>query len=258
MKYLLEYACISHIGKCRSNNQDNFSCTGSFMECENVGTSEPICSRTDTATPRLFAVFDGMGGEYQGEVASYIASRKAAGLNVFTEKPPEDILSLCKNINVEICQYADRNGIPSMGTTAAILLFDKRRIHLCNIGDSKIFRWSKDGLEQLSEDHLGIAAFGAKPPLSQNLGIPETELIIAPYTVSGYYNIGDKYLICSDGLTDMVSLETIKTVLCDNSPCAAAFMLTEEALNNGGKDNITLIVIEIQRQKFSWKELFGK
>ena len=189
-----------------------------------------------------------MGGECHGEIASYLASKRAASLDTYSDNPIEDLLRLCKDANDDICRYALENQIPSMGTTAAILLFDKRRIHLCNIGDSKIFRCSEDGLEQISEDHLGVAAFGLKPPLSQNLGIPESELVIAPYTTSGYYNVGDKYLICSDGLTDMVPPETIRRILHNNPPNRAVEALTEEALKNGGKDNITIVVVEIFRK----------
>lgn len=258
MKYLLEYACESNIGKCRTNNQDNFSCLGTFLESENTGTTEAICAQVDLSIPRVFGVFDGMGGECHGEIASYLASKRAASLDTYSDNPIEDLLRLCKDANDDICRYALENQIPSMGTTAAILLFDKRRIHLCNIGDSKIFRCSEDGLEQISEDHLGVAAFGLKPPLSQNLGIPESELVIAPYTTSGYYNVGDKYLICSDGLTDMVPPETIRRILHNNPPNRAVEALTEEALKNGGKDNITIVVVEIQRSKYFWKNIFRK
>ena len=67
-----------------------------------------------------------------------------------------------------------------MGTTAAILVFGKREIGLCNIGDSKIFRFAQNRLEQISVDHYAVGVYGRKPPLSQNLGIPEKELLIDP------------------------------------------------------------------------------
>lgn len=258
MVYLLEYACTSNIGKCRMNNEDNFTCMGTYLESDNTGTQELLSSKTDTSVFRLFGVFDGMGGEYHGEIASYLASKRAASFKECSDNPIEDLINLCKDANEDICKYASENEIPSMGTTAAILLFDKKRIYLCNIGDSRIYRYSEDGLEQISEDHLGVAAFGIKPPLSQNLGIPEDELVIEPYTTSGYYNTGDKYLICSDGLTDMVTPEEVKTILHKNSPSKAASILTDEALKNGGKDNITVIVIEIQRSNGFWKNLFRK
>lgn len=254
VSYLLEYACISHIGKCRANNQDNFVCMNIGLESNNRGTKETVCNQVFVKSPCVFGVFDGMGGEYNGEIAAYLASKRAITFDFSSERPIDNLLDFCKSANEDICRYTEENQIPFAGTTAAVLLFDKKRIHLCNIGDSKIYRYSENILVQLSEDHLGVAAFGLKPPLTQNLGIPESELIISPYTASMSYHTGDKYLICSDGLSDMVPTDTIANILKNASPFEAAEHLTIEALNHGGKDNITLIVIEIQcaKKPLSW------
>ena len=135
-----------------------------------------------------------------------------------------------------------------MGTTAAMLVFADKEIALCNIGDSKIFRLYDGSLEQISKDHVGVSAFGVKPPLSQNLGIPPSELVIAPYFARGAYNDGDVYLICSDGLTDMVSVEEITEVLVSKPIEEAITLLLDKALANGGKDNTTIILCKIERQ----------
>ena len=87
-----------------------------------------------------------------------------------------------------------------------------------------------------------------KPPLSQNLGIPPNELVIDPYLARGAYNDGDVYLICSDGLTDMVSTEEITQVLISEPIEEAITLLLDKALANGGKDNTTIILIKIERQ----------
>ena len=105
-------------------------------------------------------------------------------------------------------------------------------------------------LEQISKDHVAVAAFGVKPPLSQNLGIPPTELIIDPYLAQGAYNDGDVYLICSDGLTDMVPTEEISGVLASKPVDGACMELLEKALANGGRDNITVVLCRIERE--SW------
>ena len=100
-------------------------------------------------------------------------------------------------------------------------------------------------------DHVAVAAFGAKPPLSQNLGIPPNELLIDPYLARGPYNDGDTYLISSDGLTDMVSVDEITEVLVSAPIEASITQLLEKALANGGKDNTTIILCKIERQ-FGW------
>ena len=97
-------------------------------------------------------------------------------------------------------------------------------------------------------DHVAVAAFGVKPPLSQNLGIPPNELVIDPYLARGSYNDGDTYLICSDGLTDMVSVEDITEVLNSNPIEDAISTLLDKALADGGKDNTTIILCKIERQ----------
>ena len=105
-------------------------------------------------------------------------------------------------------------------------------------------------------DHIAVAAFGVKPPLSQNLGIPPDELVIDPYFARGSYNDGDIYLICSDGLTDMVSADGITEVLVSTPIEDAITKLLDKALANGGKDNTTIILCKIERQSewfFSWK-----
>ena len=249
MKYLLEYACISSVGKCRINNQDNFSCAGIYLKMDHAGTNEPLYAQIDVQTPRLFGVFDGMGGEEHGEIAAFLASKKAGSLSAFSDMPADDLIRFCKDANEEICRYAAENQIPAMGTTAAILLFDGKRFFLCNIGDSKIFRYSENGLEQLSEDHLGAAFSGQKPPLSQNLGIPEDEMIIEPYLAHGAYRDGDLYLICSDGLTDMVTTEEIAETAAGAPVEEACMALLEKALSHGGKDNVTIILCRIERRR---------
>lgn len=191
-----------------------------------------------------------MGGEECGEIASYIAAKNAATLKL-GKNVIDDLVNYCHKANGDICDYASSHEILSMGTTAAMLAFTQKELVLCNIGDSKIFRFCEGILEQISMDHVAVAAFGVKPPLSQNLGIPPTELIIDPYLSRGPYNDGDIYLICSDGLTDMVSVAEITEVLATTAINEAVAMLLDKALTNGGKDNVTIILCKIERQS-SW------
>ena len=257
MGYHIHYACVSHVGKIRSMNQDNFICDGHYMQSRNDETKFPLCGTKTSDEISVFGVFDGMGGEECGEVASYIASQNAAALEIEND-PTDELLAFCQKANADICSYIDENELSSMGTTAAMLVFTPKFVTLCNIGDSKVFRFSDGVLEQISQDHLAIAAFGVKPPLSQNLGIPSEEMLIDPYLAQGSYHHRDMYLICSDGLTDMVSNEEIGEVLKAFSPAECANILVEKALENGGRDTITLIVLEIQRQKNKLLQFLSK
>ena len=255
MAYKIEYYYASSIGKCRKANQDNFSCNGKYMESENQGTGGVKEGVVSVKERPVFGVFDGMGGEERGEMAAFIASKHMAEFSFSKEGSEKGFFDFCSQANRQICQYAEENQVSSMGTTAAILRFEKKKSCLCNIGDSKIFLFDGSNLTQLSYDHVGIAAFGRKPPLTQNLVIPEEEMIIEPYVAAGEYKDGEVYLICSDGITDMLPNQQIQQILTEDPGRTAAEKLLEGALINGGRDNITFILMYVKKKKLS---LFGR
>lgn len=250
MHFKIKFSCTSHIGKCRKINQDNYVCQGRFAELDDK-SEYPMTGSFSVDDGELMGVFDGMGGEMCGEQAAYIAAKEAAQTQI-ASKPSETLYEFCKKANALICDYADKNQIDFMGTTAAILAFDRNGVILCNIGDSKIFRYTDSILKQISKDHLTESVYGTKPQLYQNLGIPTDEMIIEPFFACGKYHKGDIYLICSDGLTDMLSNEEITEVLRDNTFEEMPRLLLEKALENGGKDNITFILCKIERERFSF------
>ena len=252
MKYEIEYSCVCDIGKCRKINQDNFICKEIYRDKSLQKINYPIKDSISPSERKILGVFDGMGGEECGEIASFIAAKCASSVEL-SNKADEDLLNFCMNANEQICNYATENNITSMGTTAAILGFVPKGIFLCNIGDSKIFRFSDRKLEQISKDHLGISMSGMKPPLSQSLGIPPSEFMIEPYVAQGSYIDQDIYLICSDGLTDMISKKRIQEILCEIPFEELTQYLLNEAMVKGGKDNITIITCKITRQQILQK-----
>lgn len=233
----VRYSVGSHVGLRRSINQDNYSVNGRIKHGEQHSS---FCGVIE-GFPALLAVFDGMGGEERGEEASLIAAKTAAEHRLAGD-PEECLEALCFEANRRICRFADENGVFSMGTTAAMLGFDKDCVTVCNIGDSRIYRMIRGRLIQISEDHVSASFGGRKPPLSQNLGIPEEELEIEPYTALLEVSPGDEFLICSDGLTDMVGEEQIAETLLFEKTEDAADKLITAALENGGRDNVTVIV----------------
>ena len=255
MHYKIHYSCLSHIGNVRNTNQDNFICDKHYMDIRDTRIEFPLFGTKMSNDTSVFGIFDGMGGEECGEVASYIASKNAFNIKIGKDTIA-DLFQFCCKANDDICTYATLNDVLSMGTTAAMLVFTSKGVTLCNIGDSKIFRLHNSILEQISKDHVSISVFGMKPPLSQNLGIPPKELLIDPYFARGVYNDGDIYLICSDGLTDMISVNEITKVLIAKPIEEAITVLLDKALANGGKDNITIILCKIEcqfRYFFKWK-----
>ena len=251
MAYKIEYYYTSHPGRVRKVNQDNFICMEEFLSYRNKGTEGIRSGDVSNTEMPEFGIFDGMGGEQCGEKASYLAAQAMTELKK-TGNPEEALEQFCRNANRKICEYTKENGLTSMGTTAAVLWMHKKRIHLCNLGDSRIFQFSGGKLQQISYDHVSVAMPGKKPPLLQNLGIPEDEMIISPYFATGEYQKGDVFLISSDGLTDMVEESEIAGILSDADRPAVAQMLLQKALDNGGKDNVSFILLYIEREKIKW------
>lgn len=250
MNYTIEYAWLTHPSLCRKMNQDNLICGRHYLPLPEDGkqTDGPLFGRAAPDPPLLLGVFDGMGGEEHGEIAAHLAAQTAAELPL-TSPPLEELSNLCRTANHAICSYAASHGICSTGTTAAMLLFSAEEVSLCNLGDSKIFLYADGVLKQISEDHVSVGVFGRKPPLSQNLGIPPSELTLKPYFARGAYHDGDLYLICSDGLTDMVPLDELEVLFARLPFAELPSALLRAALDGGGKDNITLILCRVQKEK---------
>ncbi|MCR4740016.1 MAG: protein phosphatase 2C domain-containing protein [Lachnospiraceae bacterium] len=258
-RYEVSYCLICDIGKIRKINQDNFIADGVYLKNHESSMGEPLRGESDAGKDLLLGVFDGMGGEECGEMASLIASECAARTVRADGTAPVDLLlDLCTRANERIYRYAADNNIESMGTTGAMLYFSKDGISLCNIGDSRIFRFVSGELKQISIDHVAPYKIGGKPPLSQNLGIPPEEMQIDPYVATGEYWDGDVYLICSDGLTDMVQEDEIARVLSAYSIWDAVPKLLREAIENGGKDNITIILCRVKKKRSGFFDLFGR
>lgn len=259
MAYQIEYAYTCHIGKVRNNNEDNFWCCGESLDSENKGMSHIRSGRAKQTELPLLAVFDGMGGESCGEMAAFLAAESCGQYynekkKKFSENPELFMNELCNQMNHAVCSYGEQNKINSMGTTAAILAFGSEEVYSCNLGDSRIYEVSPTGqLHQISQDHvLGGGRFG-KPPLTQYLGIPEESMGLEPTIISQQAEIGTRYLICSDGITDMLSDGELADILTrEISVSETVELLVERALIKGGRDNITVILCELAEQKKNW------
>ena len=254
MAYQIEYAYTCHIGKIRNNNEDNFWCCGDSLEAQNQGMSHIRSGYMKQSEYPLLAVFDGMGGESCGEMAAFLAA-EACGEHFKTAKDgirndPEEFLNeICESMNQAICDYGRSNKINSMGTTAALLAFAEDAVYSCNLGDSRIYKSDREKFYQISQDHvLGRSLFG-KAPLTQYLGMEEENLQLEPSISRQEIKIGDRFLLCSDGITDMLSDGEIADILSRDIPVAKTVeILVDRALKKGGRDNITVVLCEIMEQ----------
>jgi protein phosphatase len=255
MTYQINYAYTCHTGRVRPNNEDNFWCCGSQMPVEHQGMQTIFTGSISRFDSPVFAVFDGMGGESCGEIASGIAAeecgRQYEKNKKKIKKDPEDFIrNAVSAMNTAVCRYEEENKIHSMGTTMAMAVFGNRAIHLCNLGDSRIYYLHNGQIHQLSTDHvMGGNLFG-KAPLTQYLGIPETAMALEVLPVENDYCGADRYLLCTDGMTDMLTDAEIAGILTRESAVEETVqILLEESLQKGGRDNVTIILCEVREQE---------
>ena len=162
------------------------------------------------------------------------------------KEPVAFLTGACENMNEAVCRYSRENCINSMGTTMALLSFSEKAIYACNLGDSRIYRHFQGKLRQISTDHVIGGKMLGKAPLTQYLGFQEENMALEPSIVEIGYQTGSSYLICSDGVTDMLSDEEIREILGKNSTAEEKVEeLLEMALAKGGRDNVTMVLAQI-------------
>ena len=251
----------SDIGNYRGNNEDNLLFLDRVLPLDHIGTEGLLKASASVSMPLFLAAFDGMGGEANGEVASYAAAKDL--LNWISEHPhlgkmtDVSLLDACVSMNDAVCNATKQYKSARMGTTIAMVVLTKEKLLCCNVGDSKVFSWKSGTLTQVSIDHnnedmlkqLGIQE--KKPQLTQYIGVPPNVFEIQPSIRAVPYNVIKRFLICSDGLTDMVSIEDITDIMSGTDIGDVCNNLVDAANDAGGHDNITVIVGEIQQPAFS-------
>lgn len=250
--YKVEAACISHMGYIRENNEDNFYFKGRFLNREHGTMKEPLTDIFSTGNIHSAAVFDGMGGENAGETASYVAAQTFSDACHIQNISKSGFKKIIDALNTEICSEAEKENLGQIGTTATVLFFDGNFVYITNIGDSPAFILRSNRLKLISEKHTNEEFLklsnmkNKRPALTQFLGIPKYEMLIEPYIAGMEMQTGDVFLICSDGLTDMVSEEEIQRILSEHMNADDMVMrLLEEALLKGGRDNVTIICCKV-------------
>ena len=250
MAFILDAACLCHTGRIRKNNEDNFFFHAQILKAENDGMECPAVMWEKLHRDCCLAVFDGMGGENFGELASYAAAeymqksvRKGRGWFVPVRKY---LQTLCTGTNEAVVGKAEELCTDRMGSTLAALYVSNKRVYACNLGDSRAYRLRGEVLRQLSKDHVGKREGCQKAPLIQYLGIDPEYCRIEAFIAEDKLKKGDQYLLCSDGLTDMLTDPEITDILKKKQSVQETVReLTDKALENGGKDNVTAIVCRI-------------
>ncbi|MBW8766540.1 MAG: serine/threonine-protein phosphatase [Geodermatophilales bacterium] len=235
MSLVLRYAARSDRGLIRGNNQDSVY-----------------------AGPRLLAVADGMGGHAAGDVASKVVI--AALEHLDDDAPSGDLLQSLREAVFEGSEHLrevirESPQLEGMGTTLTAILFAGGRLALCHVGDSRAYLVRDGVLSQITHDDTFVQTLiddGRITPEEAN-SHPQRSLLlralngqdVEPDLSMREARAGDRYLLCSDGLSGVVSEETLAEALKDPDPESTADRLIELALRSGGPDNVTVIVADV-------------
>lgn len=245
---MVEYIAVtalSHVGLVREHNEDSLV-IGPWTLCGTT-TRSPQTLVFPLGRPLVVAVADGLGGQPAGEVASELVVRELAllGPTMDGAEAVEDALNLCNRAVHGAA--AGRPELTSMGTTVAGTLVMAESLLSFNVGDSKVFHVTDDGLRQISVDDSPPPLPGHRTTsaVTQALGGSRAEHVLTPHVAAFPLTTGDRYLVCTDGLTDPVPDEVIEEVLRAHDDGKAAFELWRAAIEAGGPDNITLALVRI-------------
>ena len=235
MSLVLRYAARSDRGLVRANNEDSVY-----------------------AGARLLALADGMGGHAAGEVASQLVIAALAHLD--DDEPGGDLLAkldtAVRSGNAAIAAQVEAEPeLEGMGTTLTAILFAGDRIGLVHIGDSRGYLLRDGELNQITKDDTFVQTLVDEGRITREEAHshPQRSLImraltgheVEPTLTMREARAGDRYLLCSDGLSDPVSDETIQEALQIPDVAEAAYRLIELALRGGGPDNVTVVVADV-------------
>jgi serine/threonine protein phosphatase PrpC len=256
MNYSVRGAWICHTGKVRRANEDSCLAGG---ECFSGSSREPGPILIP-AGPWIVAVSDGIGGHCGGAEASQEVVRSLAECARVT---PLAVSETLQKLNRRLCERGcSESALTGMGATVAGIGSGGRGLFAFNVGDSRVYRQDDDRLVQITRDDSEAEDLidqgflqpcdGPRPgflhALTQAVGGREVVVEIETHIHPLQVDKRARFLICSDGLTDMVHTPEILRILLENPDAeAAAQSLFYEAMAAGGIDNITLAVIEVER-----------
>lgn len=263
MKIRARAAVCNHMGNVRKNNEDAFFLNGFYLPLEQM--DEGGAYTADASTPhQVYAVCDGMGGEAAGEMASFTMAASLSGLMesiVPGKSVRTEINKAVQEANHTVCMLNK-----GAGCTLALLCLHEGKATVAWLGDSRIYLLQEEKLFRLSEDHtqsqrllnMGVLdeaeakKHTMRHVLTRYIGMDMADLLLQPsYGEELMLKKSDVFLLCSDGLFDMVEEEHFAAYL-SQEPARAAASLVEAALAAGGKDNVTAMVVRIEECKRRW------
>ena len=241
-RLLMEVTAVTHRGRVRAHNEDTVA-VGSWTCGESMDT--PRRSVHDVAGATLVLVADGMGGHVGGREASRRAAQTLVRL-LPGNAGPAKVAGAVRAVNRELFAAADEEPtLRGMGTTVAGIVAMRDRTVWFNVGDSRVYSVRQGFVRQLSVDDVPAWAASASGRITQALGGADAYLEIDPHVGSESTRPGRRYLLCSDGLTGAVPLETIERALSGDDRGMVGELL-ESTLTAGAPDNVSIVVATVR------------
>jgi len=231
----LRAGVVSDCGNVRSANEDSF-----------------------LLRPGLYAVCDGMGGARAGEVASQMACLGLMGVDPASADMDELRQAIVAANKAIVQRSTTEPELLGMGTTMTAALLTDDSLTVAHVGDSRAYLLHGGKLEQVTADHSWVGEMVRRGEITQEQAARHphrsvitkalgTDMILEPDMLKLQVEPGDRVLVCSDGLTGMVDDETIAALLSAGTDAqTTAQALVDAALKNGGEDNVTVVVVEVE------------
>lgn len=238
----LRVSAITHRGTTRTENQDRVCVNGWTTASSMDAAFETVICPDDKC---VVMVADGMGGRNGGEIASQIAIQFLS-VGVLDAANLAELDQVIIDANKHLCDQMT-DATKGMGTTIAGLWFHEGAARYFNVGDSRVYRFDQSGIYQLSKDDTMEAYLGVKKnssTLLQVLGGSNPESEIEPHIGSLLLKAETGFFLCSDGISDLIADDEILDMLRSHGNNAADG-LSRLALERGGHDNLTAVVVSV-------------
>ena len=240
-------ACKTDLGRVRENNEDKFE----FYATEK---DHLLASRG-----AVYVVCDGMGGHEAGQIASELVTKTF--IEVYLHHPSNDPSIAMEGSIAAACRFVIDVGraVPKrkgMGTTLSSLILRQDEAYIVQVGDSRVYRMRNGTLERLTKDHTWIeeAIEAGLVPASELDTHPYRHVLTRAISTEGEVKPdifkhelleGDVFMLCSDGLINHVPDEKIEEIMKNHEPADAVWELVGHALQGGGSDNTTVMIVRI-------------
>ena len=263
-QFRLISGAASCVGNIRMNNEDNFYLCGSSPTAKELESdSSVIIKRSGVGARGVFCVCDGVGGEEHGELASLITvstlDEICSGTELTAKGAAAHIASeLIEKSGARVAEKSRELGVSFIGTTLALMIITGSKAFAVNVGDSRIYHLRAGRLTQISHDHtrrqyyIDLGLLRQDEPagplgheLTSCIGMEHPGGAAARHFASPIeLEKGDMFILCSDGLTDMVSEKEISSIaLGTRNHSDISQALVKAALRAGGADNVTVLTV---------------